>query len=469
MGSSGRKKLDAYKRLEEDKEVEEERETKRENATMTTLHRVAAFMRNARDRIVRLVRGSTTQRHSPPHGRSHKTSKIEENHERAKRCDKDSESCKRKRSEEKAGPSKRFRKLTGTQKRKRSEMDSGPKTENSKRIRMDSDMEAQDSVTLEASSVPLTADQFTFHHVLGEGAFGQVLLATDAVRQERVAIKVLKKRMLLRCQEYLDEGQYLAITSQSPFLIHGYGAFHTDNYIFYVMELATGQTLFDYLGTNLDFKTLQFISAELVCGIQFLHSKGIIHRDLKEDNIMLTADGHIKITDFGLAVKKTKYMTEAMDWYALGVMLYHLIKGDYSSMSPTWADEPWAREELQLETKPSYQGHEDQTADFLQKLLRQNRSQQLGVHGDIRSHPFFSDINWKEVETGILPSPIAVQQHCPQQDEDDAMLPFYTVRGIVPLAPEDQVVFTNVPFVCPAWASSYHTAPMHPDVRPPQE
>ncbi|XP_040271792.1 protein kinase C delta type-like [Bufo bufo] len=94
-----------------------------------------------------------------------------------------------------------------------------------------------------------------------------------------------------------------------------------------------------------------FYAAELVCGIQFLHSKGIIHRDLKPENILVAETGHIKITDFGLALDNmlgdrtateyagTKgYVAPEMlakeeygvgvDWYSFGVILNEIITSE---------------------------------------------------------------------------------------------------------------------------------------------
>ncbi|XP_041433864.1 protein kinase C delta type-like [Xenopus laevis] len=70
-----------------------------------------------------------------------------------------------------------------------------------------------------------------------------------------------------------------------------------------MMECESKQNLFQMIREKgkLNMETIIFYAAELVVGIQFLHSKGIVHRDLKASNILITKDGHMKIVDFGQA------------------------------------------------------------------------------------------------------------------------------------------------------------------------
>ncbi|CAJ0919939.1 unnamed protein product [Ranitomeya imitator] len=268
------------------------------------------------------------------------------------------------------------------------------------------------------TTVPLTVDKFTFHHVLGTGSFGMVMLATDSIQKERVAIKAVKKQVMTWNKEEITEGKILQMTHESIFLVHGYGAFHTETYLYYVMELVTGGTL-DVFEERapLSLCTVQFLVAEIVCGVQFLHSKGIIHRDLKYDNILLTSQGHIKITDFGLSFRITKegyfngtpalekiigepYLA-ADDWFNLGIIINGLVS------SPENLERFKTFIEL-VENRETSEYFTPTIKDLLMGLLCKDKSLRLGIRGNIREHDFFSSINWEEVESGKMTSPLKI-------------------------------------------------------------
>ena len=88
-----------------------------------------------------------------------------------------------------------------------------------------------------------------------------------------------------------------------PFVVSLHFAFQTDTKLFLVMDYLGGGELFFHLrrrGLIMESEA-QFYFGEMVLAIEFLHSVNIIHRDLKPENVLLTSDGHICITDFGLA------------------------------------------------------------------------------------------------------------------------------------------------------------------------
>jgi len=79
--------------------------------------------------------------------------------------------------------------------------------------------------------------------------------------------------------------------------------FQTAKYLYMVMEYMRGGdfgTLLDNFGC-FNYETAKFYLAHIVAGLEHLHSRGIVHRDLKPENLLIAADGHIKLTDFGLS------------------------------------------------------------------------------------------------------------------------------------------------------------------------
>ncbi|XP_063791645.1 protein kinase C delta type-like [Pseudophryne corroboree] len=363
---------------------------------------------------------------------------------------------------------------------------------------------AQESRTLPTSrkckaTVPLTVEKFTFHSLLGKGGFGKVMLATDAIRNERVAVKILKKRALLKSikkrpsidpQDILVESQVLQLANESNFLIHGNAAFHTENYLYCVMELADGGDLAHFWDENLlDLTTLKFIAAELVCGLQFMHSRGIIHRDLKLGNVLLTKEGHVKITDFGLSLLNAYGETNAtvlggtpgymapeiitrqsynaaVDWFAFGVMLYLLALRKYP-----FTGENRAEIFLNILTQiPTYSGLDDRvTEDFISKLLIKNQSCRYGVNGNVRKHRFFSSINWKKIETGKAASPVKPHKNSMDADEKQQIPAPNSEALKKPIAAKNQSIFNNIQFVGPKWSETYHNVPMEEDPISPED
>ncbi|XP_063803619.1 protein kinase C delta type-like [Pseudophryne corroboree] len=334
-------------------------------------------------------------------------------------------------------------------------------------------------------TAPLTVDKFTFHSILGEGGYGKVLLATDALRRERVAIKILKKTALIEDEGSLVEFRVLQLAHQSNFLTHGYAAFQTHRYLYCVMELASGGDLLDFFETSeMDLPTITFIAAELVCGLQFMHSKGIIHRDIKMENVLLTADGHVKITDFGLALMNVYGVIDnagicgtpgyfapemitrqpysaGVDWFAFGVILYMLATGS----DPFPGESVSEIAAMIITEEPSYEGLTGVTKDFLSNLLCKDQFLRLGVNGDVREHPFFSSINWEEVESGKTASPLTVLKNAMDLDKQNIPVPHSEIFR-QPIPAMDQGLFDNIQFVCPVWRETYHNVPMQSDLIP---
>ncbi|XP_066447139.1 protein kinase C delta type-like [Eleutherodactylus coqui] len=131
--------------------------------------------------------------------------------------------------------------------------------------------------------------------------------AEDTLTHRKFAVKIISKTALRakgKEKYIIVEKQVLQLASGSPFLVHADFAIQTKKNVLFGLEFVSCGDLFDLLlrKGRLDLTSSRFYGAELVCGIQFLHRKGVIHRDLKLENILLTDTGHVKITDFGLSL-----------------------------------------------------------------------------------------------------------------------------------------------------------------------
>ncbi|XP_075715996.1 uncharacterized protein LOC142750903 [Rhinoderma darwinii] len=322
------------------------------------------------------------------------------------------------------------------------------------------------------ATVALSLKTFTFHTLLAKGGFGKVLVATDVIRKEHVAIKVVNKKIHTEYGYNLAEREILHLSHENHYLVHGLAAFQTESYVYYVMELATRGDLNDFIEMNLrlDFPTSRFITAEVVCGLQFLHKKGIIHRDLKPKNILLTREGHIKLADFGISIMNAYERTaerfrgtpgyaapemvkclehgREVDFFALGVTLYKMSSGRHPFYGTTKELINYA-----VTTKtPSYPEFlTPETVQILKGLLNKNNHRRLGVKGNIRKHKFFSAVNWNDVENRTaVPPQILVS--VPEYLNVTSTLRYKEE----PYSIKSQKLFEDFSFVCPAWSENYH-------------
>ncbi|XP_075189430.1 protein kinase C delta type-like [Anomaloglossus baeobatrachus] len=169
-------------------------------------------------------------------------------------------------------------------KRKRREA-MGDKADDESSVSPKAESEQLSGTTPAESPIIVTGlKSFTFHRIIGQGAFGKVMLATHKACQKQVAVKMVEKRFLIEesRDKILIERQILEMTRKSPFITRAFSTFQSQDYVFYVMEYLSGGDLRQFLKRNapLPIPATRFIAAELICGLQFLHSRGIIHRHL---------------------------------------------------------------------------------------------------------------------------------------------------------------------------------------------
>jgi tetratricopeptide (TPR) repeat protein/tRNA A-37 threonylcarbamoyl transferase component Bud32 len=138
---------------------------------------------------------------------------------------------------------------------------------------------------------------------IGTGAMGVVYRAYDAELDRKVAIKVLRRRDATEEQRerMLREARAMARVS-SPFVVAVYDVGVDDGRAFVAMELVAGETLTSWLAAGgLTWRAIVACFAQAGRGLHAAHAAGLVHRDFKPDNVLLTEDGTAKVTDFGLA------------------------------------------------------------------------------------------------------------------------------------------------------------------------
>ncbi|XP_076844684.1 protein kinase C delta type-like [Brachyhypopomus gauderio] len=276
----------------------------------------------------------------------------------------------------------------------------------------------------------ITAKHFTFHKVLGKGSYGKVFLAELKCSEAWFAIKAMKKDVVLEkdhVESTMVEKRVLALAWGNPFLTHLYSSFQTKEYLYFVMEYLNGGDLMFHVEQteHFDLYRTTFYAAEIVCGLQFLHGKGVIHRDLKLDNVMLDGEGHIKIVDFGLCkenvsgdnlatsccgtpdyvapeILRHKPYSFSVDWWSFGVVVYAMLTGEL----PFNGDNKRELYRSILKDTPVFPDLITvDTRDLLEQLLERNPFRRLGAVGDIRGQAFFETIDWSALERREIEPP----------------------------------------------------------------
>jgi serine/threonine protein kinase len=154
----------------------------------------------------------------------------------------------------------------------------------------------------------VTPKDFELIRVIGMGAFGKVLQVRNKESKKVFAMKVISKRVLRKkgkgyIENILAEQKILSRVGNYPFVVSMHCSFQTAEKLFIIMEFLAGGELFLRLGREGIFleKTAAFYLAEIILALDYLHTSGVLHRDLKPENILLGSDGHVCLTDFGLA------------------------------------------------------------------------------------------------------------------------------------------------------------------------
>ena len=189
---------------------------------------------------------------------------------------------------------------------------------------------------------------------MGKGSFGKVIQVRKKDSGQIYAMKVLKKAQVIRRKQYEHTMTERHILEEivHPFIVSLHFAFQTSQKLYMIFDFFNGGELFHYLSTGGRFDAVraQFYAAEIASGMGHLHSLGIIYRDLKPENLILDANGHIRITDFGLSkegvegdkdvgsfcgtpeylapeVLKREPYGKVVDWWSYGTLVYEMIHG----------------------------------------------------------------------------------------------------------------------------------------------
>ncbi|XP_053267320.1 G protein-coupled receptor kinase 5 isoform X2 [Pleuronectes platessa] len=305
---------------------------------------------------------------------------------------------------------------------------------------------------------PISKNKFRQYRLLGKGGFGEVWACQVRATGMMYACKKLEKTHVKK-----RRGEAMALNEKKILegLVNLAYAYETKHALCMVLTMMSGGDLKYHIYNigvpGLDRDRVCFYAAEVCCGLMHLHQKSILYRDLKPENILLDDNGHIRISDLGLAVKLSEgslvrgrvgtlgYMAPEVighdhygmsaDWWGLGCLIYEMTSGQPPFRAR--GENPGSSEmERRIQTKQEEYSvkFSREAKELCSSLLTKDPRQRLGCQGSkgrkVQSHPFFQNINFRMLEAGLVKPPFTPdprQVYCSDvQDIEE----FSTVKGV---------------------------------------
>ena len=292
--------------------------------------------------------------------------------------------------------------------------------------------------------------------IIGRGAFGEVHVCREKKTGKIYAIKKIKKQVLIiknQIRHVINE-QIIMSKASTPWIVELKASFQEGDYLYLVMEYLPGGDLMNLLIEKdiLTEKEAKFYISELILAVESIHNLDCIHRDIKPDNILIDKNGHIKLSDFGLAkisdklyekedekyknflknksndkntkmthnknfscvgtayyvapevLKKSGYDKD-IDWWSVGIILYEMLVGYAPFCSKETTEVCYKvlnwKNYLKIPKKIKLS---EEAKDLIFKMIK-NSDDRLGKNGaeEIKKHPFFKDVDWDNIRNSKAP------------------------------------------------------------------
>jgi serine/threonine protein kinase len=283
-------------------------------------------------------------------------------------------------------------------------------------------------------------DELDIKRTLGLGAFGRVKLVTHTSTGRAYALKCYAKEKIVtnHLQEHVANERNVMRVLDHPFLLNLHNVYQDSKYVYFLTELVAGGELFTILKKHSCFteKAARFYAAQVLLGLEHIHDKDIIYRDLKPENLLLDNNGYLKIVDFGLAkacrdktwtlcgtpdyiapeIVLSRGHDKAADYWALGVFMHEMCVG----YAPFCSDDPLEVYQLILAGELRFPPHSSRLyTDLCRKLMHLQANKRLGMlkdgTKDIIKHKWFSGFYWK----GLINFEIVAPYEVAVKNEED--------------------------------------------------
>ena len=295
---------------------------------------------------------------------------------------------------------------------------------------------------------------------IAEGGYGKIDIykkkkTGDLYAIKTVSISSIKEKQL---SDSLKNETIILNEINNDYVVKCYYIFQDITNVYYVMDYMPGGDVYNLLNANnLYEETITYITAEVILSLEYLHSLGIIHKDIKPENILISKNGHFKLTDFGLSKSDVKYnkysiieigernelfneddnangvhqnkivgtlnymapemfdenieLTDAVDYWALGVLIFKL----YTNEVPFYSKDhnETINNIKQLKANWTYLDDEkirtqykkvDDAIDLIKKLLVINPLLRWGDNdiSKIKQHAFFNGFSWDNIQHKVI-------------------------------------------------------------------
>ena len=292
-----------------------------------------------------------------------------------------------------------------------------------------------------------TIHEYESLSIIGRGAFGEVHVCREIKTGNIYAIKKIKKETLIKKNQiiHIRSEQLFMSKVKSPWIVDLKASFQEGDYLYLVMEFLPGGDLMSLL-IKKDILTedeARFYIAELILAVDSIHKLDCIHRDIKPDNVLIDKNGHIKLSDFGLAkvsdklyenykyenfnknklthkknyscvgtayyvapevLNKSGYGKD-IDWWSVGVIFFEMLVGYAPFCSEETKEVCYKVINWQKFLKiPDDIKISKEAEDLIFKMIN-NSDKRLGRSGieEIKVHPFFKGLDWDNIRSTKAP------------------------------------------------------------------